>query len=205
MTSTPAPRPGRPVTYGTEQAARAYVTRILAAAPSAPRGAVYITVSPAVRTSDMWPELAAALAALLPGIRFRHWGNLAAAGIEPGPGLGARLAAAHRAVIVAVPRMGTEGRRPVGPGALAEASAFRSAGRPVLAFTGRRLVAWPDVRVRPVPAARRPSGIAGWADVPGTPPSPLPTLHASLRVLGITAAADVDRASAGLDGPELAA
>jgi hypothetical protein len=188
--------PERSVTYCTEARARAYVADVLA--DPLGHGPVYVIVAPAVRESAGWPELAAGLAALLPGVGLCWWGHPSLA-VEPGPELGSRLARAYRGAVLVIPRVPPDMRRPVGPAAMVEAAAFRAAGRPVLAFTGRRLVAWPDVRAHWLPAHERPRGVGAWAAIPAAPSRPLPTLAASLRALGITGRVDVDRASAGLD------
>lgn len=184
------------MTYGTEAKAREYVTRILAAAGQLPGAPVYLTVSPSLRLSGHWPEVAATVSGLLPGVQLRAWDDVAAEmSAETAVRLPVRLAAAHRAVIAVLPKGGADGQRAIGPVALAETRAFTEAGRPVLAFTGSRLVAWPDVRVRVLPGAQRVPGVIGHVDVPARPDAPLPTLAASLRVLGITGADALTRAA----------
>lgn len=185
-----------PVTYGAEATAREYVARILAAADRLPGAPVYLTVNPSVRLSEAWPGLAAAVAALLPGVELRSWDDVAAElSGETAVRLPARLAAAYRAVIAVIPRGGPDGQRVIGPVALAETRAFTAARRPVLAFTGSRLIAWPDVRVRILPAAARVPGVLAHVDVPDRTAAALPTLAASLRVLGITSPDQVRRAA----------
>lgn len=192
----------RPVTYATEQEARAYVARIMAAGPV--RAPAYLAAAPSARMSAGWPELAARAAALLPGAELHDWtGAAPLLACVASPRLAVALAETHSALVVFADRAGADGRRTVGPGILAESEAFTAAGRPVLVFTGRRMAAWPDVLVTPVTRGERrprPHAVA-WVDVPAPPGRPLPTLAASLRVLGITGAADAGRASAGIGGP----
>jgi hypothetical protein len=153
--------------------------------------------------SDRWPALRRRLAALLPGVDLAQWADL-------DPELRttvdafratrtAYLAATHRALVVAALRR-PDMRREVTPGVLAEVEAFTAQARPVLAFTGRRLVAWPDCRTRPARPERKRHRIrqaAALLDVPATPSRPLPTLAASLRALGVNDPAAIGRASAG--------
>lgn len=195
------PRPGdgpRPVTYGTADAARAYVAAVLGWA-ALPDGPVYVSAAPEVAGLRRWAALAGRLAGLLPGVPLAGWADA-----RPPAGLdraqrAAYLAATHPAVVVVALRRGPG--RPLGYGVLAEAEAFAAQGRPVLVFTGRRLAAWPDCRTRPVPPAKgRP--LAAWLDVPAAPPRTLPTFIASLRALGITDLEIISRAARGApDGP----
>jgi len=183
----------RPVTYGTADAARAYVAAVLGAAGELTQlGPAYLSAAPQVRALPRWPELRAALAAMLPGVPLADWSEVTMPELTGRDERAAWLAAHHRAVVVVSLREGT--RRPVGPGVLAEAQAFAAASRPVLVFTGRRLAAWPDCRTRPAPT-RRGWPVAVWLDVPDMPPRPLPTLAASLRALGVADPAAIARAS----------
>ena len=60
------------------------------------------------------------------------------------------------------------------------------AGKPVFAFTGTRLIAWPDCHVRKLPEDKRVSPhFAATIALPSRPARPLPTLSASFHVLGI--------------------
>jgi hypothetical protein len=192
----------RPPTYGTAGTARGYVAAILAAAPAAPRGPVYVSVAPEATALARWPSLAEILAGMLPGVALAWWADVPAERAEALTGRAERaayLAATHRAVVVVALRRET--RRGLGPGVLAEAEAFAAQGRPVLVFTGRRLAAWPDCQTRAIPGRR--NRLVAWLDVPPAPPAPLPTLAASLRALGVTAPEVIARASQGvsLDRP----
>jgi hypothetical protein len=198
-------RPPRPVTYASADDARGYVAAVLGAAPAAPDGPAYVAIPPAVVMSERWPILRPVLAGLLPGVPLTEWADLDA---ETRAGLGSRatrtayLAATCRALVVVALRR-PDMRREVTPGVLAEVAAFTAQARPVLAFTGRRLVAWPDCRTRPPRddgPRHRVRQAAAMLDVPAAPDRPLPTLAASLRVLGVEDPAAIERASAGGPG-----
>jgi hypothetical protein len=198
MTAAPAEAPeARPPSYATADAARAYVSAILAAAPSAPAGPVYVATHPGPRKRRR--ALQARLADVLPGADLAGWldlpaETLAALAAPAAPGTrpamrSAYLAATHPGLVVVAVKVG--GSRVVGPGILAEVAAFTAQARPVLVFTGRRLVAWVDCRVRPVPAPT--SAVAAWLDVPAETPAVLPTVAASCRALGLGLPVDPPR------------
>lgn len=208
MTDRPAPAADpRPPSYASRADAMEYVravterTAVLSAGlppPGLTALAVYVIAAPADRESDDWPLTAARLSALLPGVRLTSWDSAPLAHGITGPAeRAAALAALHRGAVVIPHRIGASAhRRVIGKAAQGEARAFVALGRPVLVYTGRRLVAWPDVRRRPAPFPR-PSYFPVEVDVPAEPPAPLPTLAASMRALGL-GAAEIARASAGL-------
>jgi len=171
--------PARPISYATADQARAYVGGLVRGPADAP---VYLIASPAVRKGDRWARWTAELEKLLPGLRLTSWRELpeSLTGVpaDERPG---RLARTLRGAIV-VPDKHRD-RRWIGCVAAAEARAFADVGRPVLVYADGRLTAWPDCRV-----------VEGQADapkftpieilVPAEAPRMLPTLDASLRVLG---------------------
>lgn len=187
----------RPPTYAARDDAMAYVARICAAASAAPAAApVYLIANPADREHKSWPDTIRTLNRLLPGLVLATWADVPAAARELADpdARTAALTGMHRAAVV-VPHRIPGKRRLIGRPAQREAEAFAALGRPVLVLTGRRLVAWPDVAARPA----TPSFPPRWPvelDIPGPPPSPLPTLAASLRALGLDAEG-VARASVG--------
>jgi hypothetical protein len=180
----------RPPSYATADAARAYVAAILAAAPSAPAGPLYVATHPGRR--DTRRMMTARLAAALPGAEVAGWLDLPAdvrAGLGTPDVRSSYLAATCRGLVVVAAKV--RGSRVVGPGMLAEVAAFAAQARPVLVFTGRRVVAWVDCRVRPVPEPSR--AVAAWLDVPAEAPGPLPTVAASCRALGVGLPVDPPR------------
>ena len=76
-----------------------------------------------------------------------------------------------------------QGRRWIGRTAAAEARAFLEAGKPVLVYAEGRLTAWPDCRLARRRAAA-PKFTALEVLIPAAAPRLLPTLEASLRILG---------------------
>jgi hypothetical protein len=169
----------RPVSYATRDQARAYVTSLTPDPAAAP---AYLIASPAARDSYRWPRWTAELAELLPGLELITWPDLPESftGVPAGQRR-ARLASTLRAAIVLPDKH--RGRRWIGHAAAAEARAFLEAGRPVLAYAEGRLTAWPDCRL-----ARRRPGAPKFTPlevlIPAAAPRQLPTLDASLRVLG---------------------
>ena len=169
----------RPVSYATRAQARAYVTSLTRTQSTAP---VYLIASPAARDSYRWPRWTAELAELLPGFELITWRDLpdSFTGV-PGGQRPARLASTLRAAIVLPDKH--QGRRWIGRTAAAEARAFLEAGKPVLAYAEGRLSAWPDCRL-----ARRRADAPKFTPlevlIPAAAPRPLPTLDASLRILG---------------------
>jgi hypothetical protein len=169
----------RPVSYATRDQARAYVTSLTRTQSTAP---AYLIASPAARDSHCWPRWTAELAALLPGLELITWQDLpdSFTGITAGQ-RPARLASALRAAIVLPDK--DQGRRWIGRTAAAEARAFLEAGKPVLVYAEGRLTAWPDCCL-----ARRRAGAPNFTPlevlIPAASPRPLPTLDASLRILG---------------------
>lgn len=207
MTTDRPPADPRPDSYATRADAIEYVRAVIDTAdrlraampPPGPDAlAAYVIVGPADRESEDWPLTVRRLAALLPGVRLAAWDTAPLAHGITGPAeRAAALAALHRGAVVVPHRIGASARRRVmGNAAQGEARAFASLGRPVLVYTGRRLVAWPDVRRYPAPYPR-PSRYPIELDVPAEAAAPLPTLAASMRALGL-GAADIARASAGL-------
>jgi hypothetical protein len=186
----------RPLTYAARDDAMAYVARICAAASTAPAAAVYLIANPADREHRSWPDTIRTLNRLLPGVPLATWADVPGArdlARDPAARTAA-LAGLYRAAVV-IPHRIPPKRRLIGRPAQREAEAFAALGRPVLVLTGRRLVAWPDAGAR----RATPSYPPRWPvelDIPGPPPSPLPTLAASLRALGLDAGS-IARASVG--------
>jgi hypothetical protein len=185
----------RPASYATRDEAVAYVGRLADGGPL-PGAPVYLIASPSARADGSWPGRMRSLALLLPGVPLAAWDDLPGPVRElPGPAeRAAAIAAMHRGAVV-VPNRAAPKRRLIGSAAQGEARMFAALGRPVVVLTGRRLAAWPDVRRRL--ASPRPPGTPIELDVPGVPPSPLPTLAASLGAWGLGAEA-IARASVGL-------
>lgn len=192
-------RDPRPASYGDEERARHYVKSLLANGPQS--GPVYLIVAPAFRANKvLWPKLLKRLRDLLPGVQFRLWDQVRDdAARSPGTHSdfirdshagGILIGARHHHMIR------------TGPVALAESTGFAAAGKPMLVFSGARLIAWPDCQVVKIPEeSRKDDRTAAYVIMPTRPDgNPLPTLAASLRALGIRDPQVIARA-AGL-GPQ---
>lgn len=186
MTKPVKPRT-RPVSYGGERRAREYVTLLLETAKTTEPGLpIYLTVSPVISgDSEKWGVIIRTLRELVPGIPFRHWPLIAKTIPSGKPGERADwIISQHSGNIIIADR--EQNALKVGLMALLESTRFDAAGKPVLVFTGTRLVAWPDCHVHKIPEQQRKDPrIAATIALPVRSTRPLPTLAASFHVLGI--------------------
>jgi hypothetical protein len=177
----------RPYSYGGERRAREYVTLLLQTAKAGTPGMpVYLTASPAIASDpDRWIDVIRVLRGFIPGIPFRHWPLIAGDVPSGTPGVRADwIVNQHAGNILIAEKHGDS--LSVGVIALLESTKFDAAGKPVLVFTGTRLIAWPDCHVRKIPPGKRENPhIAATVSLPARPDRPLPTLAASFHVLGI--------------------
>ena len=178
-----------PLSYATAAQARAYVAAVLARpvpAGRAPR--VYLITAPGLVQTPGWPKLRPAITAQLPGAELLDFADV----FGPKPGkvhvtdrVPQIIAGCDGALVVPRRYRRTDGAFGflVGDAATDEAERLTAAGLPVLVLMTRGMAAWPDVRTRPIPGARRLD-----LDLPAPLPAGrvLPTLAASYRALGVS-------------------
>lgn len=198
MTKNLAQKP-RPYTYASRGRAQHYVSNLMRAGQQS--GPVYLIVAPQLRANkELWAMLFNALREALPGITFQIWPQVGRMIEKSGQDKIAWLMSHHAGAVLCGYRHHSLLR--VGPVALAEATAFAAHGKPTFAFTGRRLVAWPDCQVFKIPEeSRRDNWVTAYVGLPLTPQEkPFPTFTAACHMLGIRDDAVIANA-AGL-GPE---
>lgn len=176
-------REPRTYTYGNEKRARAYVQDITANGIQS--GPVYVTVAPGIRSNPkMWNPIIRRLRELLPGKIFHTWVN-AADGLSRYDGDKLDYFRDRYAGNILVGKRFHHMLR-IGGVALSESTDFAWAGKPTMVFTGARLAAWPDCQVLTLPLEKRDKFTAAYVLLPMRPlDRPLPTLTASLHMLGI--------------------
>jgi hypothetical protein len=184
----------RPFTYANEGRARHYVGNLTRAGIQS--GPVYLIVSPSMRTNKKtWGMLLNSLREILPGIEFRLWPQVAREAERAGANKIKWLVDNHAGAIIIGFRHHHLLR--VGPVALAEATAFAAHGKPAFAFTGRRLIAWPDCQVLKIPEDSRIDRFTtAYIALPLQPETkPFPTFTASCHMLGIRNPVIISRAA----------
>lgn len=180
----------RPVSYGDAQRAREYVTGLLRARTETgnPGKYIYLTAAPVIASdSGKWTNIIRTLREFIPGIPFRHWPLISKDVPSGTPGERADWIVSHHAGDIVIGEI-TNHSLKLGLMALLESTKFDAAGKPVLVFTGTRLIAWPDCHVHKIPEGkRRTPHVAASIRLPERPQArPLPTLAASFHVLGIS-------------------